>query len=163
VTAASPKLTRDLTEQLIASGRYYDFFDVLPFFTVDGMNENGVFAQSNVVNKNGVEININPSGKDCCIVMVVRYILDHFTREDIKNADAVKSKLKDNLHIYGTTKLGGYNSHILIAHYDDDNDYNKSYVVEFTENDCIVNEFPIITNFRTFFMNGSVPHPIGTK
>jgi len=152
VTAASPKLTRDLTEQLITTGKYYQYFDYLPFFTVDGVNDQGVYAQSNVVSKNGVEININandPTKEECCIVMLVRYVLDHFNREDIKTAESIKRKLKDNLHIYGTSKLGGYNPHYMIAHWDEDPDYNKSYVVELTADDVIVNEFPIMTNFRT--------------
>jgi len=122
---------------------------VLPFFTVDGVNENGVFAQSNVVMKNGVEININSgvAGKeDCCVVMLVRYILDHFNVSDVETASNIKSKLMDNLHIYGTSKLGDYNPHILIACHR----IQKSYVIEFTADDMVVNEFPIMTNFRTF-------------
>jgi len=153
VTASSPKLTRDLTERLVTTGQYYGYFDYLPFFTVDGVNDQGVYAQSNVVNKNGVEINVNgddPSKADCCIVMLVRYILDHFGKDDIRTKDAVKKKLKDNLHIYGTSKIGDYNSHVLIAHYDAVNgEYNKSYVVEFTSDDIVVNEFQIMSNFRT--------------
>jgi len=134
VTAASKMLTRNLSEHLIATGQYYDYFDVIPFFTVDGVNENGVFAQSNVVMKEGVDIDVKKEGavlEECCIVMLVRYILDHFTKYDLVSATSVHDKLFNNLHIYGTTKLAGYNSHILVAHYDEDEQYSKSYVIEF--------------------------------
>jgi len=162
VTAASPKMTKDIAKHYITTGQYYDYFDVLPFFTVDGVNENGIYAQSNVVMKNGVEIDIKKEGaenlEECCIVMLVRYILDHFTKEDIVSTTAVYNKLYNNVHIYGTSKLGGYNSHVMVSHFDPSNEiYNKSYVIEFTDkkDGIVVNEFPIMTNFRTFRFSGS--------
>jgi len=152
VTATSPKITKDIAKYMIETGSYYEYFDMLPFFTVDGVNDQGIFAQSNVVNKHGIDININkddPTKTDCCIVMLVRYILDKFSQADMIDAASVKAKIKGNLHIFGTVKLGGYNSHILVACHK----LKKSYVIELTADDILVNEFPIMTNFRTIKSN----------
>lgn len=47
------------------------------------------------------------------------------------------------MHIYGTSKIKHVNLHFLAA------DKDRCFVIEFENDHYDINEFPIITNFRT--------------
>lgn len=146
VTACSPKLTRKIVADNIANKRYSEYFDMLPYMTVDGVNSAGVFAQSNVVEKNGVfPIDINPAGDDCCCsIMLVRFILDH-----VGSVSELDPYLR-TLHLYSAAeKYIPYNAHILVC-----DKTGASKVIEFVKNADGSYGFELVdshvmANFRT--------------
>lgn len=150
VTATSPKLEWQVCKHCIETGAYYEYFDMLPYMTVDGVNEKGIFAQSNVVEKNGINtIDINPGKEDCCCsIMLVRYILDRVS--DIGDGSSTTdngslSEVLDSLHLYSASpKAIAYNNHILVA-----DAKGNSKIIEFKEDHYEITTFPVMTNFRT--------------
>jgi len=143
VTAASPKLTWKIVRDHILNNRYNPYFDILPYLTVDGVNEKGIFAQSNVVEVNGVEhININPTSKNdcCCSIMLVRFILDH-----VGNINELEDYL-NTLHLYNAPRdKVVYNNHVMVS-----DSLGNTRIIEFKENSFeIISSFPVMTNFRT--------------
>jgi len=151
VTAASPKLTWQTVKDNIESKRYNEYYDILPYLTVDGVNERGIFAQSNVVEVNGIEhININPGKIDCCCsVMLVRFILDH-----VGSIDELESYL-GKLHLYNAPRDKiAYNNHVLVA-----DKLGNTKIIEFKESSFeVISGFNVMTNFRT---NGGF-HTVGS-
>lgn len=114
--------------------------ELLPNFTLDGINDNGVICSINVVPKEDVipVTGTNPNGENLHMGLIVRYVLD--------NADSADNaiELLKGRNIYGD--LGEhYNLHIMIA------DKDKTYVVEFIDNKLVAQEKKdneqIMTNF----------------
>lgn len=135
----TPVLSRDAVRNVIDYGMYNQYFDILPYTMVDGINSAGIYVQSNVVPMDGAEnVDINPGGTDCCIqMMLVRFLLDRL------NSISNLRNVLDQFHLYSTRKIDGYGIHLMVA------DKRKSCIIEF-ENDRyeILTRFPIISNFR---------------
>lgn len=139
-SATSPSFRRSEIYDILLRGDYYEKFDILPYLMVDGVNEKGIFAQSNVVNKNGIVVDVNPGSKRelCFSIMTVRHILDH-----LGNLDDLDT-LFDGMHLFETSKIGDFLPHVLVS------DGTSTKIVEFKANGVeIVDGFPIMTNFRT--------------
>lgn len=122
--------------------KHIDKLDLLPTFTLDGINDSGVICSDNVVPKKDVKpiTGTNPKGEDLHIAFIVRFVLDNAS-----SADEAIELLKER-NIYGD--LGeDYNLHIMIA------DKDKTYVVEFIDNKMVAEEKKgneqIMTNFYT--------------
>ena len=112
---------------------------LIPFITVDGINENGVAVNVNVVpasdnSQAGVAVG---EGEEVYNTMIVRYILDHAT--SASNAVTLLSNIK----ILPTKPIldMGYEYHWMIA------DSSKAYIVEIYDGELKIIESNIMTNF----------------
>lgn len=137
--ACSSRLTRDIVE----NHKDNDYYKVLPFLTVDGINEWGLVCNDNVIpiGDLGYVTGTNPSAKETMPdIMLVRFILDHF-----KTATEAVNYVKNNVNVY-STHYGNVNQgvHIMVA------DKDNTYIIEFINNECVVKEVsdkPYMTNF----------------
>lgn len=126
----------NLTEQIVTSGKWSKWYKALPGATVDGINENGVCVEVNVVD--GPVTNGWHTDGDLHPLAAVRWVLDNAT-----NAQSAAEYLAANIRFpTGWTQ----NFHYMVA------DTDKAYVVENgTAYDCnsifTVSEFPTMTNF----------------
>lgn len=129
------------TDDVIRSGKYNDAYKILPFFALDGINENHVFCGMNVVHGGDrgktVGHQYESAVADLCMLMVPRYVLDHFSTA----ADAVEA-LQTCLNVYAPENMYGYELHYMIG------DEDSTYVIEYVDNQCVViDKYPYMTNF----------------
>lgn len=134
----TPKLTKEIMENRTADNIEYK---MIPFRSVDGINEKGVFINSNIVptGDKGRTTGTNKGKKQICMLMLTRFILDHFD-----NATDAVNYIKNDLDVYSLFYPQQIESHYMIG------DSNKTYVVEFQNNQCVVKEYTdyiIMTNF----------------
>lgn len=130
-----------LRESMLLQGAYDQQLELIPNFTLDGINDAGVIASINVVpgeGDTGTLTGTNPDGEDLHAAYVVRYILDNADSAD----EAVE--LLRSRNIYGSAVDGMY-LHVMIA------DEEKTYVVEYLDNQLVAQEKTgdrqIMTNF----------------
>lgn len=131
-----------LREALMEKGEYDKQLELIPNFTLDGINDAGVIASINVSTTeedSGKLTGTNPAGEDLDMAFVVRYILDNADSAD----HAVELLSKRNL--YGSA-VDNLLLHVMIA------DPNKTYVVELLDNEMVAMEKTgdeqIMTNFN---------------
>lgn len=117
-------------------------YSLPPLGIFDGINENGVVIEENVVpiDDVGALEGTNPGKPDLHIVYVPRYILDHATSA----AHAIK--LLEERNLVGDL-LGAFSFHYLIA------DKDESYVVEFINSKLVWRKMEISTNFNLCWDN----------
>ena len=130
---------------VIRSRKYNELYKILPFYTVDGINEFGLYCQTNVV---PVADNPKPTTKtgikgqpELSMHMVCRWVLDHY-----KTATEAVNALKNDCRICAAKQFSeaGFETHWFIC------DINNSYIVEVINNEVIINDvsaYPIMTNF----------------
>lgn len=157
-----------LTEEVVKSDVNVFDYNLVPFRTVDGINDSGVYIQDNVVPPGDYDytVSTNPGAKHRVPAMLaVRYVLDYAT-----NAVHACELIKNDLDLYGfyTDKVQD-EIHYLIA------DSNNTFIVESISNRIEVidvAERPIITNFHIWNtvvkdgaidMNTVTPHANGTE
>ncbi len=121
-------------------------FRLLPFVTLDGINEKGVVVEFNIVpvgdkgNTRGTNDDLD--GEQISMVLLPRYILDHFAtaKEAVEWIQEAK--------IYGSYgKDEQYEDHYLIA------DEKETYIVEFVNNEAKIikaDTKPYMTNFYIY-------------
>ena len=145
-----------LRENLMERGEYDEQLELIPNFTLDGINDAGVIASINVVPgepDTGKLTGTNPDGEDLDMAFVVRYILD--------NADSAEHavELLKSRNLYGTAVDDMY-LHVMIA------DANKTYIVEPIDNQMVAMEKTgneqIMTNFYTN-LPGLTEHAAGVE
>lgn len=133
-------IDKQTVEDIEASGVYNKHIELIPNLTLDGINENGVVCNCNVVDLENFPITTgtNPGKKRLYMYFVCRYILDN-----ARSADHAIDLLNERdifLSEDATT-----NAHLMIA------DHSKTYIVEFIANQVIVKEKTgdnqIMTNF----------------
>lgn len=137
---------------------YDDVFKILPFCLLDGVNENGLFCNINLVPADkGLTTATIPSIEkrdEICASMLVRYILDKFT-----TVDEAVDYITKYVSIYPSQALqaSGYETHYMIG------DSQGTYTLEFVNNAISLTETSILTNFFiagvTFNPDGSVYTP----
>lgn len=138
VAGSIPSLTNDLVE----SRRLAQAYRILPFMTIDGINEKGVCCNVNVVPTEdmGITTGTNPDGKELCVIALPRYILDYCDSAD----DAIEKILGLNIYAPRSDRFS-QELQLMIA------DSTKTYVVEFINNTVevfdVTNTKPYITNF----------------
>ena len=131
-----------------------DNYKILPFYTLDGVNEYGVFCNTNVVPVADNPSKTTKTGKEgdpeYSMNMICRYVLDHFT-----TAAAAVNALQNNIRIVAAKELatGGYEAHWMIG------DANETYVVEILNNIVVSTPINIMTNFYT---NGVIRNSDGS-
>ncbi|MED4061701.1 carcinine hydrolase/isopenicillin-N N-acyltransferase family protein [Priestia megaterium] len=135
-----------------ANGRYGSIgfasnttdYKLVPFMMLDGINECGVVANTNVVPADkgitsGTTAKISKE-IEICSLMLVRYILDHFV-----TAKEAAEYIENHMSVYVPTTLLdlGYETHLMIA------DEADTYLVEFYGDETVVTRMdkPYMTNF----------------
>lgn len=121
----SPGFASILTEEFVESGKYSDYYRLVPFNLVDGMNEYGLVCNTNVVPTDFGPSRVVPTKESEVTIngmMVVRYLLDHF-----KTAKEAAEFVQEHMTIYFSKDIheANYELHLMVA------DANESYVVEF--------------------------------
>lgn len=131
-----------LSENKLLAGEYSaETLDLLPNCTLDGINENGVYINDNVVviEEDGKTIETNPGKPKVHMLLIPRYVLDHAT-----SAEQAVSMLKNDISIYGDCAGKAY-LHYMIC------DASNTYIVEIFNNQIISNKkegnAQIMTNF----------------
>ena len=121
--------TDGLTKSVVESGLFSTRYKLLPFCLLDGINEYGLSASTNVVpvgpNDHGYNIIVNPNNPiEVNTMMLVRYLLDN-----CKNITEVKAAVNDNLSIYTIKGLlnMGYTQHYIFK------DSTGSTILEFID------------------------------
>lgn len=150
-----------LTNDFVKSEIESDLYKIVPFMLVDGINEFGVVANTNVVPLDkGTTTKTIPRIEEkfeLCSLMLVRYILDHFT--SAKNA---VEYIQNYVSVYMPTSLleMNYEVHLMVA------DTYDTYLIEFVGNEIVVSKMdkPYMTNFYlndvVFNEDGKVYTPI---
>lgn len=110
---------------------------VLPFYAVDGMNENGVTCSVCVVHGKGSE-DILWHGKEFCAVGAVRHVLDR-ARTAEEGADIIASEA----WMPASEKLGGYSLHFMVTDEAHTFIVEDGVVIDITDDDV-----KAMTNFR---------------
>lgn len=144
-----------LTERAIAD-REVDgtTYAILPFQLLDGVNEHGLYCNSNVVpTDKGLTTRSVPAiemREMLCSRMVPRYVLDHF-----RTAAEAVAFLRDYCSIYMADAIQriGYEAHWLIC------DLTDSFVVEVVNDRVVIHEADVMTNF---YLSGFTPNDDGT-
>lgn len=149
----------ELTAERAENDPYGQYFDILPYVTVDGINEKGVFCDVNMVSSEHhyATSGTNPSASETLYLsMAVRYVLDNCASV-AEAREALASK-----NIAFCKALGEF--HFFIA------DPKETMIVEFFDNKmvCKKPKDEILTNFYVLtdkFMNSNDPgtQPTGTE
>lgn len=141
-----------LSTDIVDSGKRSPYIDLIPYFTVDGVNDQGVYASINMVSTGdlGCTTGTNPGATTLCASMVVRYVLDNF-----KTAQEACQAL-EKMNISTVSVMGEF--HYLIA------DATDTYMVEIIDNHlvCSKDAGKIITNYHLLH-DGYTPHAMGIE
>ncbi|MCQ2285543.1 MAG: linear amide C-N hydrolase [Bacteroidales bacterium] len=129
-----------------------NFYNLLPLFTVDGINEYGVAANINVLPTQQCQptTGTNPNRPTLLVSCVVRFILDH-----AKSVDEAVNLLKEHNIVTFPASSFPFETHFMIS------DAQKTVVVEFWDNQIVVTPSNIMTNF--YLCNDSCFEKIGTE
>ena len=132
----------NLTESFVTSGKHSRWYKALPGATVDGINENGVVAEINVVDGDPQTSGWHTTG-DLHPLAAVRWALDHAT-----NAQHAAEHLAANIRF---PEGWQQNFHYMIA------DETSTYIVENGEAYPVPSALsptgadqPVLTNFRLY-------------
>ena len=146
----------NLTEEVVTSGRWSRYYKVLPGRTLDGINENGVVCEINVVATNGSPWETRTEGRDLNAIGAVRWALDHAT-----SAEMAAQELAKRVYIPESMKRLGYSAHFMVA------DASNTFIVEDGKvyhdiTEVIYPILAVLTNVRIRTFLGEVPDPYGT-
>ena len=133
VAHSLPKMTKDFVD----SGEYSDDYKALPFMVNSAMNTCGVYAKTNVVwaGDKGTTTGTNPGKPDICQLLIPRYVCDYAA-----TADEAIALLQD-CNVFAPLKNIDNEIHVMIC------DATKTYIVEFVNNQMVVTEDVVMTNF----------------
>ena len=139
--------------EMVEKGLTQQKLDLLPWFVLDGMNEKGLVVTSNVVFRADwgevPHTGTNPDAPELNVLFITRLLLDHCATVDESVA---------YLENYNITAM---NSELMDLHYMI-SDPEKTCVVEFYNNEILVKEQNIMTNY--FINLDKIPeHPDGLE
>lgn len=145
------------TKAFAESGADSDIYKILPFFLVDGVNDAGVFANINIINRVGAEPNpltVPLLGEEdrICTLMLVRYILDNFS-----TAIEAVEYIRDHVALFSPKALQdmGYEVHYMIGQ---KGDTDGPYILEIVDGGVeIITGYPQLTNFYMHDINTGTP------
>ncbi|MDO5448942.1 MAG: carcinine hydrolase/isopenicillin-N N-acyltransferase family protein, partial [Clostridia bacterium] len=159
------------TPEEVENGLSVDQYNVLPFSIVDGINEKGVVCNANVVPVNDLVADggsrttgTNPGKEDYFYQFLCRYILDNAATADealdlIINSINVTNTIDGHNCDYYTLNHADYELHYMVA------DANKTYVIEFVNNEVKYVEDNVMTNFYLTYGTAPdyTPHACGVE
>ena len=142
-----------INSETVEAGLPQEKLDLLPWFLLDGMNEKGLVVNSNVLFRADwgevPHTGTNPDAPELNDLFLARPLLDNCATAD----EAV-----EYLKAYNITPM---NSEVMDLHYMI-SDPEKTYVVEFFNNEIVVKEQNIMTNY--FINIDEIPeHPDGLE
>lgn len=148
----------EFDRKVIESVGYDDLYRIMPFYLKDGVNDAGVFCNTNVVTAdNGVNYATTPlieKRHEISTRMIPRFVLDNFS-----SALEAIEYIRDYVSLYTTKEFVGYNYeiHFMVG------DADATYVVEIVGGQLRYSEHSIMTNFYvdgvTFLPDGKVYTP----
>ena len=163
-TIGSSFAMSNITAEMIDSGKDLEFYKYLPFFTVDVLNEKGVYINSNVVTPRdagrGIPTDQNTGKQRMCQLMLVRYLGDY------ANTAKHAIELLKGVDAFAPLSIIDYETHFMIC------DKEDSFIVEYVDNELKVialnesgsesedgyipmpNNKAIMTNFYEYNWNG---------
>jgi len=139
------------TAQVVEKGEESPFYDALPYITLDGINENGVFCCINMLPALDVTPTDNtlPGADSLSFLMVPRYVLDHAASA----AEAVDLLRRVNIV---STKALELEAHFMIA------DSTSTYIVEWINGQLQTTDtIHILTNF--YLLQPMTLHSMGIE
>lgn len=148
----------NLNKEAMLKGPSNEMLKLLPFYTLDGVNEAGVFINSNVVPQDKGKVIktqcTENEEREMFLLMFPRFVLDNFTSA-IDAIDYAKKHISF-IQINEASKTG-YDIHFMIG------DGLHTYVVEIIDNKVEYKECDKMTNFHVigtqFNSNGKVYVP----
>lgn len=162
--ASHPKITKSS----LKAGEYIKYFEVLPWYTQDGINEDGLYASINVVPDDipGGLTDYTPDGYEDSIdvLQIVRYILDYCTSVE----DACDKLSRIQIRYNRAVAEKGYGIHAMVA------DKNSCVVLEVVNGELKIIESNKSTNFWLYgttlndesgrvYTNADVPDNLPTR
>ena len=135
-----------LTKDAVERASMQEMYRLIPFFTLDGINEEKVFCCTNVVpldkGATSVSVPLVEEKVRICSVMLTRYVLDHFS-----TAQQAVEYLRDYVAIYPPKSLQdqGFETHWAIR------DLQDCYVLEIIGNSVVFERCTVMSNF---YVNG---------
>ena len=118
-----------LEEEKLLNDEYYEELELIPNFTLDGINDCGVVCACSMVYKENTEevTGTNPEGEKLHMLFIPRFVLDNASSAEkaieLLNSRNIYGKLNDEMDI-----------HIMIS------DETKTYIVEFIDNKMVAVE-----------------------
>ena len=143
----------NINSETVEAGLPQEKLALLPWFLLDGMNEKGLVVNSNVLFRadwgDVPHTGNNPDAPELNAIFVVRALLDHCA-----DADEALAYLND----HNVTPMGSeqFDMHFMIS------DPQKTYVVEFINNEIVAQEQAVFTNYF-INMDGIPKHPDGLE
>ena len=148
----------DLVKTFVASGDYSEKYKLVPFGIVDGINEKGLWVNTNIVNVTaGSEMTKTAGDYDIPSPMIPRYLLDHFD-----SATVAKDWFMNHAAVYNVKYMSDEDlePHWFVK------DENKCYVLEVINNVKYATELTdhqVMSNFlvatTTYNADGTVYTP----
>ena len=156
--------TSKLTQQFVDSGRSSEDYEIVPFLLLDGINDEGLFCEINIVpaGDKGRTIGTNADKEDLCAIMIPRYVLDYAS--NITEAIALLSN-RNVFAAYSDSLTEEF--HFMLK-----DSTGRTVVIEFIENELVViDEFiedkPILTNLYLHEYDGTretlTPYAMGIE
>ena len=132
-----------ITEDVANSGAYHENYEILPWHTLDGVNEYGVACNINIVEADyDFTTGTLPGEEEFPALMVVRYVLDN-----AKSARDAIEKIK-LLNIVAPHGRINFEPHWMIM------DENSTYIVEIKHNKLVILESSDVENVHTMPKHG---------
>lgn len=130
-----------LTNEFVQTGQYSELYEILPFVMLDGINEKGLVAETNVVPSDyGLTVGTNPGKEDLCTMLSVRFVLDYASDVD----EAIELLSERNIYSPHTPALNT-EIHLMLA------DGNKTVEIEFIDNEMkVIDNVKAVTNFHLY-------------
>lgn len=150
-TAGVASGLKELTKEVVESGKNSDDYKILPFQLVDGINEKGVFAAYNMVPTDKALTTLTVPDvmekKVMCALQLVRFVVDNF-----ETALEAVEYIRDYVGVYMTDEMQekGYEVHLTVMDKDD------SYIVEFIDNKNIVQNIAAGTYMTNFYQTDAI-------
>ncbi|MCQ2245880.1 MAG: linear amide C-N hydrolase [Bacteroidaceae bacterium] len=144
---------KQMTDAEIEAGLTKELIYILPWGMFDGINDAGFFCNMNVTPMQDaglVHTNSNPGKPDVQSTFLVRALLDNCATVD----EAIE--YINNHNIIGMNK-GGWDLHFMIG------DPEKTVVLEFIDNEAVIKEQTIMTNFFVNKLPEITPHADGLE
>ena len=167
--------TSAITAADVESGEYFEFYDFLPYSTLDGINDAGLTININVVGYEEMgeyEMKTEDTSDDVCPLMVCRLVLDNAGSIDealalIEEMDMFSLGTAEEVHfmISGpqSTDDDTFNT-VVVEFIPDESKHYTLSVIDYNNGD-FVDDKPVMTNFHLTGFDGTLEsattHPMG--
>lgn len=165
----------NITAADLETGTYYDIYKIIPYLTLDGMNDAGLTVNVNVVGyeeKGEYVMKTADPSDDICPIMVPRILLDNAASIDealalIEKMDVYSLGEMEEAHfmISGPQSSSDDTFNTVVVEFiPDANKHYQMSVIDYNKGDFVDNK-PVMTNFHLTGFDGSIEsatrHPMG--